>query len=741
MSTRNLMLIFGVFILVLVVALVATADETEEGHGTRAGETYIGTNQCKTCHNNAAWEYKWDRWNATSHGLDFTNWYYASQGKYINKLTYSGGNSTTGMTGSCAPCHTVGYGQLSAGGFDPAYPWNDTANSNNANLLSIGCEACHGPGSEHQSTMNGDDINTIDPYTSCLGTEDAACHSGYRQGGNESIGGWTQSMHGPKDDLADPASESGSLNKYCARCKDPSNYVEGAARTDTYDISEFRGITCGDCHEAHPDPADTHEYQLKWDPEETCDACHNGGHHETMRTGELAGTPSVDREDYPYMDEVTCNECHMWSSPRNLRGTEYEHQGHDFSATIDACLQCHTTIFDNVPQPKDTTNWTAWEAEYLDVYEEWEHVVESAQERHDEEIEEVELLLEEVEELMETAEEHGLLTEDIEDVFDQAEYDYELALHNSRGAHNPAYAEALLDAAAEGFEEIIHELEEGKLMGKATDSPGPLEGVYITAGDYFTTTAADGTYSLYLENGTYTVKAFKKGVIDQSKTVEIHKASITWQNFTLAEDYDGDGTPDSQDTDDDNDGYNDTVEIAEGTDPKNPTSKPVDTDKDGIVDSTDEDDDNDGYNDTVEGTEGTDPKNPSSKPVDTDKDGIPDSTDPDDDNDGVLDADDAFPKDPTEWKDTDGDGIGDNKDTDDDADGVLDTEDANPWDETVTTAKGEKDEADTTMYLVLIIVLVVVIVLLLVMYAKKGGAPSLPPEEPPEEPPAEEEEE
>ena len=54
--------------------------------------------------------------------------------------------------------------------------------------------------------------------------------------------------------------------------------------------------------------------------------------------------------------------------------------------------------------------------------------------------------------------------------------------------------------------------------------------------------------------------------------------------------------------------------------------------------------------------------------------------DPDDDNDGVLDADDAFPLDPTESLDTDGDGIGNNADTDDDNDGVLDADDAFPLD-------------------------------------------------------------
>ena len=60
--------------------------------------------------------------------------------------------------------------------------------------------------------------------------------------------------------------------------------------------------------------------------------------------------------------------------------------------------------------------------------------------------------------------------------------------------------------------------------------------------------------------------------------------------------------------------------------------------------------------------------------VDSDGDGVPDNIDTDDDGDGILDANDAFPLDPTESVDTDGDGIGNNADTDDDNDGIPDAD-------------------------------------------------------------------
>ena len=87
---------------------------------------------------------------------------------------------------------------------------------------------------------------------------------------------------------------------------------------------------------------------------------------------------------------------------------------------------------------------------------------------------------------------------------------------------------------------------------------------------------------------------------------------------------------------------------------------------------------------------------------DFDGDGVDNVIDDDDDNDGHDDADDVFPRDPTDWRDsdfdgvgdssdafprdgaehsdTDGDGIGDNADTDDDGDGVADIDDEYPLD-------------------------------------------------------------
>ncbi|TLF47134.1 T9SS type B sorting domain-containing protein [Maribacter aurantiacus] len=105
-------------------------------------------------------------------------------------------------------------------------------------------------------------------------------------------------------------------------------------------------------------------------------------------------------------------------------------------------------------------------------------------------------------------------------------------------------------------------------------------------------------------------------------------------------DTDNDGIGDTNDPDDDNDGTPDS----EDDFPKDP-SEDTDTDGDGIGDNADTDNDDDGYSDEVELIEGTDPTDASSKPLDTDGDGIPDTMDEDEKNDEVSDFDDAFPTD------------------------------------------------------------------------------------------------
>jgi len=184
-------------------------------------------------------------------------------------------------------------------------------------------------------------------------------------------------------------------------------------------------------------------------------------------------------------------------------------------------------------------------------------------------------------------------------------------------------------------------------------------------------------------------------------------------NPTEWADLDGDGTGDNSDTDVDGDGYSNQDEQTCGTDSRNAADVPTDMDQDGIADCIDTDGDNDSFLDTedifpLDATEwadldgdgtgdnsdpdidgdgfsnqeeqlcGKDPRDAVDVPTDTDRDGNPDCIDADDDNDRVLDTEDEFPLDPTEWADLDGDGTGDNSDPDVDGDGIPNQADTTP---------------------------------------------------------------
>lgn len=116
-------------------------------------------------------------------------------------------------------------------------------------------------------------------------------------------------------------------------------------------------------------------------------------------------------------------------------------------------------------------------------------------------------------------------------------------------------------------------------------------------------------------------------------------------------DTDGDGTPDFQDTDSDNDSL---LDENEGS---------IDTDGDGDANYRDTDSDNDTLTDTQEAGDNT------AQPRDTDGDGMDDYLDVDSDNDGLLDSVEASG---STVADSDADGVPDYLDIDADNDGLLD---------------------------------------------------------------------
>ena len=150
-------------------------------------------------------------------------------------------------------------------------------------------------------------------------------------------------------------------------------------------------------------------------------------------------------------------------------------------------------------------------------------------------------------------------------------------------------------------------------------------------------------------------------------TGEASDGEVEDYTFEILLDVDGDEIPDARDTDNDNDGIPDEVEVV-GTD----------TDGDGTPDYLDDDSDGDGLPDFVEA--GPEP----ATPIDSDGDGRPDYVDLDSDGDGTPDSErvtgdddgDGLVGDVEGLGDADGDGLPNTDDMDSDNDTLPDAVEA-----------------------------------------------------------------
>jgi hypothetical protein len=113
---------------------------------------YTGSKSCKSCH-----EYEYEKWSTKSHAHAYET------------LKRVGSESDP----ECVGCHVVGLKY--EGGF--------VSEQETADLKDVGCEVCHGPGSEHIRTLG--DVKTRAPRQDCID-----CHTSdnsVNYAGNEAV--------------------------------------------------------------------------------------------------------------------------------------------------------------------------------------------------------------------------------------------------------------------------------------------------------------------------------------------------------------------------------------------------------------------------------------------------------------------------------------------------------------------------------------------------------------------------
>ncbi|MFQ5794117.1 MAG: multiheme c-type cytochrome [Candidatus Bipolaricaulia bacterium] len=293
---------------------------------------------------------------------------------------------------SCVACHTVGYDETADnGGFDDVaarvgWTFPETLQPGNWDAIpgelkqlgNIGCENCHGPGSEHSSRLEG--IATSLSADNC-----GFCHNEpWRHIRNVQ---WANSGH------ADTTSRAftypiGEGHESCVRCHSGEAFVDMAEGKEELRLG-FQTITCAVCHDPH---SAEHETQLRVVDEVTlpdgtevtgvgasalCMSCHNGRrgpgevaeaephypHYSTAAemitgTGGFDYGESVEDSIHVTMTRVGCVDCHMAATPgwadrertQPLPGHD-EVGAHTFNVTssdgvenLAACTSCHLDL-------------------------------------------------------------------------------------------------------------------------------------------------------------------------------------------------------------------------------------------------------------------------------------------------------------------------------------------------------------------------------------------------------------
>lgn len=110
--------------------------ETEPALPHRTGHTFVGSETCGECHTKA-----FEKWKETGHSNAFESLRTGRRG--IPRI----------HDPECIACHVVGWDPQEVFRYDSGY-LNEISTKH---LLNVGCENCHGPGSEHVKLINEGD--------------------------------------------------------------------------------------------------------------------------------------------------------------------------------------------------------------------------------------------------------------------------------------------------------------------------------------------------------------------------------------------------------------------------------------------------------------------------------------------------------------------------------------------------------------------------------------------------------
>ncbi len=141
---------FTVLVLAFVIALPVFAQEDKKQEDKKAVFKYLGSGSCKACHMTKKSGAAYKIWQTSKH----VQAYEALASEEAKAIAKERSIADPQKSEECLSCHVTAFG-VEATRLGPKYKMED----------GVGCEACHGPGSEYKSkkVMEGITAGTIDP--------------------------------------------------------------------------------------------------------------------------------------------------------------------------------------------------------------------------------------------------------------------------------------------------------------------------------------------------------------------------------------------------------------------------------------------------------------------------------------------------------------------------------------------------------------------------------------------------
>ena len=330
-------------------------------------------------------------WGGSSYSSGASSWYNGSTPKYAPGITTAAlGDATTGLQAqnylkNCSGCHITGIrkayvtpqGEAIVNPFpaalvpdnSPNYP--DIDGDGIPDVVNIGCESCHGPGSAHilgggdpAKIVNPADLPVSQGYTGAGQARSAVCFQCHVQTGSAPSKFWGFSYDETANRGFFVSNPIDDLTKYqvSKAVKYPDGVHYSTQRIDSYYASaHYEGgrIACNDCHNPHAEtrnPAQIRDTitrsgvtveNTKVEDDSFCLACH-AGHFGTVTKQQVKDWKAAG-----------------WDAPitTDLRAQVEAHAHHPYGADrelgLARCTGCHYANGHDawVAKPEDTIKY------------------------------------------------------------------------------------------------------------------------------------------------------------------------------------------------------------------------------------------------------------------------------------------------------------------------------------------------------------------------------------------------